>query len=283
MDVTPLVGARDVRVEEGLFTIVGSTVMLKTVFFPVPPLKAWGVEDGEQSLADCFPKCEGCCVCQCGSTTLPIICSCYFVVIINQHTHVIITNLQSHHPCPTCGSSSHACSYMIVLWDSWRRLMRSCVQVEDRCLPQRRTRRGARTEGAVPIAVSSIVVAVAALAVAADVFAIRGLQVAARTKAPPSARSGNSRPTSEPKVGVPAAYGSVGQGSGRSVPIEGQRCTQRGNRSGGRGRELAHGFFGGTELSTTSATRQRFGGTVIASYLHGHRQVIGTNLCPCAV
>ena len=175
------------------------------------------------------------------------------------------------------------CNYMIVLWDSWRRLMRSCVQVEDRCLPQRRTRRGARTEGAVPIAVSSIVVAVAALAVAADVFAIRGLQVAARTKAPPSARSGNSRPTSEPKEGVPAAYGSVGQGSGRSVPIEGQRCTQRGNRSGGRGRELAHGFFGGTELSTTSATRQRFGGTVIASYLHGHRQVIGTNLCPCAV
>ena len=59
------------------------------------PLEALEVGDVEQSLADCFPKCEGCCVCQCGSATLQI-CNSSSYVVINQHTHVTITNMQSH-------------------------------------------------------------------------------------------------------------------------------------------------------------------------------------------
>ena len=39
-------------------------------FFFGSPLE---VGDVEQSLADYFPKCEGCCVCQCGSATVPIV------------------------------------------------------------------------------------------------------------------------------------------------------------------------------------------------------------------
>ena len=54
---------------KNVLLIVGSPLMLKKVIFPVAPFKAWRVE---QSLADCFPTCEGCCVCQCGSTTLQI-------------------------------------------------------------------------------------------------------------------------------------------------------------------------------------------------------------------
>ena len=33
---------------------------------------------------------------------------CYHVVIINQHTHVIIIHVQSHHPQHMCDCSSHA-------------------------------------------------------------------------------------------------------------------------------------------------------------------------------
>ena len=42
----------------------------KGVFFPGSPLEGLEVGDTKPSLADCFEKCEGCCVCQCGSTTL---------------------------------------------------------------------------------------------------------------------------------------------------------------------------------------------------------------------
>ena len=50
------------------FWITGRPVMLELFF--VAPLKGLEVGDEEQSLADCFQKCAGCCVCQCGSITL---------------------------------------------------------------------------------------------------------------------------------------------------------------------------------------------------------------------
>ena len=53
------------------FFIDGSPVVLKKViFFSGSSLEGLEVGDVEQSLAACSPKCGGCCVCQCGSTTL---------------------------------------------------------------------------------------------------------------------------------------------------------------------------------------------------------------------
>ena len=56
-----------------------------------------------------------------------------FVIIINQRTHVRITNTQSHHPWPNVRfqlSRVGDCSSKIVLCDSCRRLRRSCVLVK---------------------------------------------------------------------------------------------------------------------------------------------------------
>ena len=80
-------------------------IFTQTRNFSGSSLEALKVGDVGQSLADCFAKCEGCCVCQCGSTTLQNCDYSCYVVIIDQHTH----------------------SSMIVLCDSWRLPMRSFV------------------------------------------------------------------------------------------------------------------------------------------------------------
>ena len=85
----------DIR-EKCVFWLSAAHVMLKMVFFSCCSLEGLEVGDAEQSLADCFPKCEGCCVCLCGSTTLQIMIFVFYVVIINQRTQVTITNMQSH-------------------------------------------------------------------------------------------------------------------------------------------------------------------------------------------
>ena len=79
------------------FFIVGSSVMFQMVFLFGGALGGLEVGDVEESLADCFQKCERRCVCQCGSVT-PLYHSCHFVIMIDQRTHVMITTLQSHHP-----------------------------------------------------------------------------------------------------------------------------------------------------------------------------------------
>ena len=92
------------------FLIVDSPVMLKIGIFPVATSFFEGVEVGdvEESTADGSPECEGFCVCRCAGITPPKYYSCYYVVIINQCTHVIITNMQSHRPKLLCDSSSCA-------------------------------------------------------------------------------------------------------------------------------------------------------------------------------
>ena len=82
-------------------------------------------------MADCFPKCEGCCVCQCGSTTLQIV-----ILFIMSSSSI---SARDNHQYAIAPSLAHLrfqlsrvgeCSSMIVLCDSWRRLMRSSVLVK---------------------------------------------------------------------------------------------------------------------------------------------------------
>ena len=63
---------------------------------------------------------------------LQIVICFYYVVIINQHTHVAITNVQSHICSPfAIPALTHWCvQFHDCLCDSWRRPTRSCVPVK---------------------------------------------------------------------------------------------------------------------------------------------------------
>ena len=137
LDVTPLVGARDVRVEEGLFTIVGSTVMLKTVFFSGTSLKGLGSWRWRAILGRLFSKMRRVLRLSMWEYNTP---NYLFLLFCRHHQSA---HSRDNHQFAIAPSVPHVrfqlsrvanCSYMIVLWDSWRRLMRSCVQVEDKCL-----------------------------------------------------------------------------------------------------------------------------------------------------
>ena len=124
----------------------------KRCFFPGSPLEGLEVGDTKPSLADCFEKCEGCCVCQCGSTTLQ------FMILV--FTSSSASSTLARQP-PMCNRTIRGpCAippltrWSLRLRDSLVRLMASSDEIlcasEDECLhPRRRKRYKARSEGAI--------------------------------------------------------------------------------------------------------------------------------------